>query len=257
MKPADDRQRAFFDLHQPGNPFVLPCAWDVASAKLLTAEGFPAIGTTSLGIAAANGVADEGRQTRAETLALIAALRTSDTADLLTCDIEDGFSDNPRDVAAMVQELDVQGINIEDSVHGQLTAPDTQAAKITAIKNAAPEVFVNARVDTYWTGVNDEDITLNRIGRYVDAGADGVFVPGALGLDTITRITNACPRPVNVLTTGKHPRADLAQAGVARISTGSLLYRAALTAAVTTAVDAAEGAPQTADIIGYAKIQNL
>lgn len=257
MTPADDPARMFFDLHRPGDPFVLPCAWDIASAKLLTAHGFSAIGTTSLGIAAAIGVADEGRETRAATLALVSGIRESGAAEMLTCDIEDGFSSDPREAAETVQRLDVHGINIEDSVHGQLIAPVEHAAKITAIKQTAPNVFLNARVDTYWTGQSDEAATRERIARYADAGADGIFVPGNLALTEVARITAASPLPVNVLATRRHSRSDLAEAGVARISTGSLLYRAALTAAVNTAMGIASCTPDTLDVMGYAEVQNL
>lgn len=257
MKPAENSVRRFFDLHRPGEPFVLPCAWDIASTKLLTAKGFPAIGTTSLGVAAANGVADEGRHTRSAMLALVSAIRSTRAADLVTCDIEDGFSDDPREVAATVVELNVQGINIEDSTRGQLCDPMVHASKITAIKYAVPDVFVNARVDTHWTGLVDERETRNRISRYVDAGADGIFVPGSLTLDAIERITRSCPLPVNVLADGRYTRTELARVGVARISSGSLLYRAALTAAITTAQCITNDSLGETTILGYDEIQNV
>lgn len=255
MTPTEHAAHPFFALHQPGDPFVLPCVWDIASAKLLTSHGFSAIGTTSFGVASTHGTADESRTTRSPTLALVAAIRAA-TPDstLLTCDIEDGFSNDPRDVAATVRELDVHGINIEDSILGELIEPAQHAQKIEAIKQDVPDVFVNARVDTYWTGLNDPTETRRRIDHYVDAGADGIFVPGDLNLSDIARITAACPAPVNVLASGRHTRAQLAEAGVARISSGSLLYRAALTTALEAAQSIARDKPDTAGILGYDRL---
>jgi 2-methylisocitrate lyase-like PEP mutase family enzyme len=96
-----------------------------------------------------------------------------------------------------------------------------------------PEMFVNARTDTFWLGSGDIDETLRRAAAYVGAGADGVFVPGAADPATIRTLAAEIAVPLNILyLPGKHTVAGLAGLGVARVSTGSLLFRVALGAAV-------------------------
>ena len=107
---------------------------------------------------------------------------------------------------------------------------------IAAVKARTPDVFVNARTDTYWLGRPSLDETLERAQAYVDAGADGIFVPGVTDEREIAALAEALPVPLNVLfspDTLTVPR--LAELGVARISTGSLLYRVALGAAIDAA----------------------
>ncbi|CAL9563183.1 putative protein [Streptomyces sp. enrichment culture] len=136
----------FAALHRAGDPLVLPNAWDHASARLLAARGFPAIGTTGLGVAAAAGVPDGTSATREETLRLALALGCEPF--LLSVDAEDGFSDDPDRVAAFAGELaaaGAAGINLEDGT-GSL---HRHAAKIAAVKSAVPGLFVNARTDTF------------------------------------------------------------------------------------------------------------
>jgi len=249
---------AFFSLHRPGMPFVLPNAWDAASAVMLHRAGFPAIGTTSLGIAAGAGVPDGHGHTFERSCALVQQITKTAPEVLVTCDLENGYSDDPERVAALLDGLPVVGVNIEDSTHEQVTDPVVHAAKIAAIKHHRPDLFVNARVDTYWTGIPDLEETVARVRRYVDAGADGIFVPGDLPLATIATIAEATPVPVNVLASSRYSRTDLAGAGVARISTGSLLYRAALTAAVSTAETVRDDTIMPIpDPVGYRETQAL
>ncbi|WP_097248497.1 isocitrate lyase/PEP mutase family protein [Nocardia amikacinitolerans] len=252
-----DKVTAFHELHHRAVPLVLPNAWDFASAAVLAAEGFPAIGTTSLGVAAAAGVPDGTGVTRAETLAL--ARRLARLAVPVTVDIEGGFSDEPVEVAEFVAELDelgIAGINIEDGrADTELADPEHQAALIAAIKERTPTVFVNARVDTHWLGI-DSETTLERAARYARAGADGLFVPGLTEPDAIRRVVESVSLPVNVLyAVGGPTVAELAELGVRRISTGSLLYRAALAAAVDVADAVRAGRPVAAGIPSYRDIQ--
>lgn len=245
----------FFELHHGELPFVLPNAWDVASALALADAGFPAVGTTSLGVAAAYGLVDAGGGTRAATIDLARRLR--ELPVLLTVDLEDGLSDDPDEVADLVASLDVAGVNLEDSTRGALVAPQGHAAKVTAVKRRCPDVFVNARVDTFWLGTDATvDATLVRAESYVDAGADGVFVPGNLDLEQIAAITGRVPVPVNVLASPRHTRTELGEHGVRRISTGSLLYRAALQQGVDVARAVRDGrlAPT---VISYGDVQAL
>ncbi|WGW11941.1 isocitrate lyase/phosphoenolpyruvate mutase family protein [Saxibacter everestensis] len=236
------RVERFRELHRPGKPLLLPNAWDAASARTLAGSGFQAIGTTSYGVALSAGKPDADGQTRAETLSLARTLARLDV--LATVDIEAGFSDDAEAVADLAGELarlGIAGINIEDGAgDGGLRNLDLAAAKIRAIKEAVPQLFVNARTDSYWLAGGDGDLdeTLKRCRAYRDAGADGVFVPLLGGLDAIREVTSSIDAPLNVLHQPDGPRtAELAAAGVARISSGSHLFRTAM-AAMTDAMAA-------------------
>lgn len=246
---------SFLDLHHGDAPLILPNAWDHASAMILVRAGFAAVGTTSLGVAAAQGVRDASGAGRETTRSLASLLRGLPCP--ISVDIEDGYSEEPGDVAAYADGLGVAGINIEDSSSGVLVEPALHAAKVAAVKEHCPDLFVNARVDTFWLGqratVPD---TLTRALAYVAAGADGVFVPGDLGLEDLATICAEVPVPVNALASTRHPVRVLADVGVRRVSTGSLLYRAALQrcAEVAIGVRAGEVAPV---VMSYAEVDAL
>ena len=242
----------FRELHRPGEPFVLPNAWDLASARWLHADGHPVIGTTSLGVAFAAGRPDGTGETAVETLDL--ARRLTGAGIAVTVDMEAGFSDDPEEVgryAAELAELGVVGVNLEDSdAAGRLVDAEVAARKIVAVAAAAPELYLNARTDPFWIdgpgdgnghGAGDPAgrtrEALDRAHRYLAAGATGVFVPGAIPLDTIGSLTHDIPAPVNVLVQPGVSARELAAAGVARISTGSLLFRVALGAITAAARD--------------------
>ena len=245
----------FRALHAAGTPLVLPNAWDVASATALARAGFAAIGTTSLGVAVAHGLPDGTGATRAETVAL--AHRLSGVPALLTVDIEAGF-DDPAQVAADLLDAGAVGINIEDGrADGTLTPVDVQSARIAAVKQRSPDLFVNARTDTHWLDV-DRARTLDRLHAYVDAGADGVFVPGLADRNEIASLAAALAVPLNLLyLPGQHTVRELADLGVRRISTGSLLFRAALATTVRTAEAVRDGTPTPHDLPTYAQAQAL
>jgi 2-methylisocitrate lyase-like PEP mutase family enzyme len=225
----------FRDMHYGDLPLLLPNAWDVPSALALLACGFAAVGTTSFGVASSLGRPDGGRSTKEANLGLAAAVRSLDC--YVSMDIEDGYADDPDQVADYVARLPADGINIEDSTDEKLIDPNRHAAKVQAIKHRSPDVFVNARVDTYWLGQHATvAATLDRAAKYVEAGADGIFVPGATEPDVLRELTAAIPLPVNVLAIPGLSLADLAAVGVRRVSTGSLPYRAAIHAAAQAAV---------------------
>ncbi|MBO0872489.1 MAG: isocitrate lyase/phosphoenolpyruvate mutase family protein [Pseudonocardia sp.] len=232
----------FRGLHHGDAPLLLPNAWDVASALAFADAGFPAVGTTSFGVAATAGRPDAGRATREANLRL--AHELSRLPIHVSVDIEDGYDDDPGRVAEFVADLGVAGVNIEDSSAERLITPGTHAAKVAAIKRQVPDVFVNARVDTYWLG-QDADVaaTLARAHAYVDAGADGVFIPGVTEPDEISALTTDITVPVNVLVVPGLSIDELRALGVRRVSTGSLPYRAAITAAVRVATAARDGDP--------------
>src|SRR5258705_7388252 len=157
----------FADLHRGELPLLLPNAWGVPSALALLECGFAAIGTTSLGVAPSLGRPDGGRSTSQANLGLAAALHPPDC--YLSMDIEDGYADEPDRVADYVTLLPVDGINIEDSTDETLIETQRHAAKVQAIKQRSPDVFVNARIDTYWLGQNATvAATLDRAAQYVE-----------------------------------------------------------------------------------------
>jgi 2-methylisocitrate lyase-like PEP mutase family enzyme len=264
----------FHSLHVPGAPILLPNAWDLASARWLAARSHRAIGTTSLGVAVGAGKRDGAGEIAAETFALTVDAARHGIA--LSADLEAGFSDDPDEVGRFVAELAAigcVGVNIEDSTAaGELADVELAAAKIAAIAAAAPELYLNARTDRYWLagdGRLDEDEPADRFDeavtrarRYLAAGASGVFVPGVLDPATVSALASAIEAPLNVLVQPELPLARLAELGVARVSTGSMLFRIALgsaTASVEALLAGATSAPVGARpaVPSYAEVAAL
>ncbi|WP_189192544.1 isocitrate lyase/PEP mutase family protein [Streptomyces albiflavescens] len=245
----------FAALHHTGAPLLLPNAWDHASAALLAAQGFEAIGTTSLGVAAAVGLPDGAGATRGVTLSLARQLGAGPY--FLSVDAEDGFSQDPDEVAELARELSASGavgINLEDG----LGSAALHAAKIAAVKAAVPDLFVNARTDTYWLGDGDERETVRRLDAYQRAGADGVFVPGLTDPAGISVLLKTLDVPLNILYSPSGPTiAQLGDLGVRRISLGSLLYRRALGAVLETMADIRAGRTLRGTAPTYAEVQAL
>jgi 2-methylisocitrate lyase-like PEP mutase family enzyme len=253
----------FRALHRPGTPFLLPNAWDHASALALLDAGFTAIGTTSLGVAHAAGIADATGQARRQTLDLARLLGRLPI--LLTVDIEGGFSTDPTEVADLAAELrdaGAVGLNLEDGrPGGELADPEAQAVLVEAIKTRVPDLFVNARTDPYWIGAPEPLArSLERAKRYVAAGADGVFVPGVTEEAAIGTIAAQVGAPLNVL--AGRSLETLGRLGVSRVSTGSLLFRAAISAAASIAEAIRDGretdlsdVPDFSGVAAYAEFE--
>ncbi|MBO8196432.1 isocitrate lyase/phosphoenolpyruvate mutase family protein [Streptomyces oryzae] len=251
----------FARLHHRDAPLLLPNAWDHASAAALVAEGFEAVGTTSLGVAAAAGLPDGAAATAESTLAL--ARQLGGGGLLFSVDAEGGFSDDPAQVAELARQLwaaGAAGLNLEDGRgDGTLAPAELHAAKIAAVKAAVPGLFVNARTDTYWLGCRREE-TEARLLAYQRAGADGVFVPGLSDPARIGALTACLDVPLNILYAPNGPSlAELAALGVRRVSLGSLLYRTALGAAVAAARAVRDGRDPAGggSIPSYAEVQAL
>jgi 2-methylisocitrate lyase-like PEP mutase family enzyme len=225
----------FLALHR-GQGFVLPNAWDPGSARLLEQVGFPALATTSAGIAFALGRPDASLD-RDTMLDHVARIVTS-VAVPVSADLEAGYGASPADVAhtvALAAGLGVVGANLEDQVGGELFEVDEAVARIEAARAAAPAgtFVINARTDTYFgAGTGDPfSETVARATRYVEAGADCVFVPGVDDADTIRRLAVEIPAPLNIvagLTGTLLDAPTLFSLGVQRVSLGGSLARAAL-----------------------------
>ncbi|MFD4872009.1 isocitrate lyase/phosphoenolpyruvate mutase family protein [Streptomyces sp. NPDC058420] len=232
-----DRALAFRALHVPGRPLVLPNAWDAASARIVEDTGAAAVATTSAGVAWALGVPDGDLLGRERAVAAVARIAAS-VAVPVSADIESGFAEDPAGVADTVRAVlaaGAVGVNIEDALYGGedvLRPVAEQAERIAAAREAADAegvpLFVNARIDTFLRGAGGVDATLERAAAFRAAGADGIFVPGAVEPGTVKELADGIDAPLNVLVgPGAPPVAELAALGVARVSAGSSVALAA------------------------------
>ncbi|WP_293676837.1 isocitrate lyase/phosphoenolpyruvate mutase family protein [uncultured Phenylobacterium sp.] len=252
----------FRQLHQGPDVLVLPNAWDAASAAVVADAGAKAIATSSAAVAWVHGQPDGDILAVETTCAVVAAIAA--VVDVpVSCDFEGGFTDDldqlQRNVGQVIQAGAV-GINFEDGGRD----PQLHAAKIAAVRKAAGQagvpLFINARADVYLRrlaeGEAAEAEAIARGKLYVSAGADGVFVPGAVDPELIRRLAAAIPAPLNILARpGAPDAAALAALGARRLSAGSATFNAAYAALARTAaaflasgsstelMAAAEGAP--------------
>ena len=228
-------------LHRPGTPLVLPNAWDAATAKAVAAAGFPAVATTSGGVAASLGYEDHEGAPAGEMLA--AAARIARSVDVpVTMDAEAGYGMTAAELVAGLSGMGAAGCNLEDTDHAAraLRDPARQAAWLRAVRQAASgqgyRLVINARIDVFIPSAFSEpgvaaqgDLVpeaLRRARAYLDAGADCVYPIGLWEAGALAAFVSACPGPVNVLRIPPAPSlAELAGLGVARVSYASLLHR--------------------------------
>ncbi|MFF4250128.1 isocitrate lyase/phosphoenolpyruvate mutase family protein [Streptomyces sp. NPDC001663] len=237
-KPLRDRALAFRSLHVPGRPLVLPNAWDTTSARLIEDAGAAAVATTSAGLAWALGSADGDRLDRDRALAAVADIAAAVDVPV-SADIESGYARDAAGVADTIRAVlaaGAVGVNIEDALYeagtGPLRSVAEQAERIAAAREAADAegipLFINARIDTFLRGAGEVDLTLERAAAFRTAGADGIFVPGAVEPGTLELLVDGIDGPLNVLAgPGAPPVAELSALGVARVSAGSAIAQAA------------------------------
>jgi 2-methylisocitrate lyase-like PEP mutase family enzyme len=227
MTTATDR---FRELHQSGT-FVMPNPYDLGSARLLANLGFAALASTSAGFAATLGRLDMS-VTRAELLDHVGALAGA-TALPLNVDSERCFADDLAGVTETVELLadaGAAGCSIEDwnPTTNAIDSLDVAASRVVAAAAGAAKtgIVLTARCENYLHGIKDLDDTITRLQAYVAAGAEVAYAPGLWDLDTIRRVVDEVGVPINVLIIPGGPSvAQLAEAGVRRISTGGLLSR--------------------------------
>lgn len=234
---------AFRALHERPGAFIIANAWDAGSAKLLTAAGFEAIATTSLGFAATLGKVD-GTLTRDEVLANCAQIAGA-TPLPVSADLENCYAREPRAAAATIALAAGAGMvggSIEDASGSEIYDFNLAVERVHAAVEAAralPFAFVlTARAENFWHGRRDMDDTIRRLQAFERAGADVLFAPGIRTLDEIRTVCSALGKPVNVVMSAADPSltvAQLAEAGVRRISVGGALTRFALGAAMKAA----------------------
>jgi 2-methylisocitrate lyase-like PEP mutase family enzyme len=227
-------------LHGQGSVLVLPNAWDAASAAVIEAAGAAAVATTSAGVAWALGSPDGERLTRDAMLAAVAAMAAAVDVPV-TADLEAGYGPTPEDVAQTIVgalAAGAVGMNLEDSAApGELFARAAQAERIAAARAAAaeagvPDFVLNARTDVYLREIDDPSDRLEEVqargAAYAAAGADCLFVPGLLDLATLRTLVDSVPLPVSAMARPGGPAiAELAAAGVRRISVGPAVAEAA------------------------------
>ena len=249
MTTQADKAQRFLALHRPVEPLLMPNAWDLGSAKLLASLGFEALATTSSGFAATLGRLD-GTVSRDEALVHSAVIVAA--TDLpVSADLEDAFADSPAGVAETIGlaiQVGLAGASVEDFTRRdddpiydlRLAAERVAAAAETA--HAGPvRLVLTARAENFLHGRPDLADTIARLQAYQEAGADVLYAPGLTSLDDIRRVVASVDRPVNVLATPTAPPvAELAAAGVRRISVGGAFAYTALGAVVTAAKELRE-----------------
>jgi len=241
MRTQAEKAAAFRALHARAGAFIIPNPWDAGTAKLLAAAGFEALATTSLGVSSALGRPDgAGAVSRRELLENCAAIAAA--TDLpVSADLENGYAHEPRAAAEMIRlaaQAGVVGGSIEDATGKedkpiydfQLAVDRVQAAVETARSLGFPFVLT-ARAENFLHGRRDLDDTIRRLQAFESAGADVLYAPGLRDLATIRTVASSVTRPLNVVIGMIDPAitaAELAQAGVKRISVGGALCRLAL-----------------------------
>ena len=228
----------FRALHEGPGAFIIPNPWDVGTARILAAQGFKALATTSAGMAFALGIR-EGRATPEQVLqhcrTLVAATDLPVSADL-----EKGFGDSPESVGETIRAAAATGLaggSIEDHtgdpdhpIYEFSLAVERIAAAVEAARAVPGDFMLTARCENLLWGRDDLDDTIRRLQAFEAAGADVLYAPGLYDLDTVRTVCSAVTKPVNVvmgMPGATFSAADLAAAGVRRISVGSALARLA------------------------------
>jgi len=237
-----EKAEVFRKLHTEGNVLLLANVWDVASARIVEDARFPAIATSSAGIAFAQGFPD-GQKIPAERMLAVIADIASAVKVPVTADVEAGYGSKPEHAALTARrviEAGAVGMNFEDAT-GDPARPlfelQEQVERIHAIREQGDSLgvplVVNARTDVYLLQIGEATTrygeALRRLSAYRDAGADCLFVPGLMDLATIRQFVADLNCPVNILAVPSSPSVgELKGAGVRRISLGSGPMRAAM-----------------------------
>jgi len=238
--------QAFRTLHLAKHGFITPNAWDVGTARIFEAEGFNAIGTTSAGIAFSLGKQDYhvGQShpgvSRGEMFAQMRLIAEAVNIPV-NGDLEAGYGDTPYDVAETVQmaiDAGLAGGNIEDKkpLENALYDEDIAVERIAAAHEAAlrkgNNFVVTARTDAFQLPTPDAfETVVRRANRFLEAGADCVFAPGAADIKTIKRLIQEINGPINVvvgLSSAEGNAHDIIALGIQRISIGGSLARSVL-----------------------------
>jgi 2-methylisocitrate lyase-like PEP mutase family enzyme len=242
MRKQAQKAEQFRKLHHGPRMLLLPNAWDVVSARILEECGYPAIATSSAAVAFSRGYPDGQRISRDEMLDVAARIARAVRIPV-TADLEAGYGTTAKDMAETTKaaiEAGAIGMNLEDVTgddESSFVDMPLQMEKIRAIRETAKSLGVpfvlNARTDTYLMPAGPEaarfERTVERLRAYRDAGADCLFAPGVYDRATIAKLVKAVEAPINILANPACPPiAALEKIGVARVSAGSGVMRAAM-----------------------------
>ncbi|TPI71350.1 oxaloacetate decarboxylase [Mesorhizobium sp. B3-1-3] len=224
-----DKGKIFRDLH--ASTFVIPNPWDIGTTKLLASFGFKALATTSAGFAFSRGLPDG-----AVTFdAMIHHCRevTAATDLPVSADLERGKGDSPEQAAETIFAAEAAGLagcSIEDHtgdaanpIYDFALATERVAAAVEAARALKHDFVFTARAENFLWGKSDLDDTIKRLQAFEKAGADVLYAPGISDVGMVRTICSSVSRPVNVMARPGFTIADLAMAGVKRISLGPWL----------------------------------
>ena len=261
-------------LHYGPRILVLANAWDAISARIVEEIGFPAVATTSAGVAATLGYPDGQRVSRDEMLEVVARVARAVQVPV-TADMEAGYGTTPEEMAATALaliEAGAVGLNLEDMTGDDESSQveiGLQTEKIRAIREASAAVgvplVINARTDVYLMPIGPAETrferTVERLRAYAKAGADCVFAPAVKDAATIAKLVKAVEAPLNILLMPGAPNLDeLEKLAVARASIGSGLMRATLGTALKLAkamYERRDDAALFAEAVPYAEVNRL
>ena len=261
-------------LHHGPKTLVLANAWDAISARIVEETGFPAVATTSAGVAATLGYPDGQRVSRDEMLGVVARIARAVQIPV-TADMEAGYGTTSEEMAETARELiaaGAVGLNLEDMTgddeSSQVDLP-LQVEKIRAIQEASSAagvpLVINARTDIYLMPIGPAETrferTVERLRAYAKAGAGSVFAPAVRDAETIAKLVKAVEAPLNILLLPGVPNLnELEKLGVARASIGSGLMRATLgaTRKIATAMfERRDDWALFAEAVPYAEVNRL
>ena len=248
MSQQSEKFECLKTLHQQDGAFVIPNPWDAGSARLLTSLGFEALATTSAGYAISKGKRDSFASLSRKEILDNAAEIVSATPLPVIADLEDGFGSEPETCAETIIQASAAGLvggSIEDAT-GNPEAPihafSLAVERVQAAAEAARDqpFLLTARAENFLWQRPDLDDTIRRLQAFSEAGADVLYAPGLPDLNAIRTVCDAVDKPVNVvmgLTGPRYTVADLAAAGVCRISVGGSFARAAVGALLRAATE--------------------
>lgn len=253
VMPRTQHEKAvlFRALHQQPGCFLMPNAWDLSSARVFEGLGFPAIATSSSAAAATFGLSD-GELNRDQALSHVRGIVAA--TDLpVSADLENGFGDSPehvRETILLAASTGLVGASIEDATKDALRplypadfATERVAAAVRAARSLPFPFTLTARAENFIRGNPDLDDTIARLVAYENAGADVLFAPGLPSLDAVRVVCGALSKPLNFMAAipgRSYSVAELALAGVKRISFAASFYRAAISGLLTAAREVKE-----------------
>ena len=269
LREKAERLRA---LHAGPRILVLCNAWDAASARIVEEAGFPAVATTSAGIANSLGYPDGQRVSREEMAEAVARVARA-VAVPVSADMESGYGLTPEAAAETARAAiaaGAVGMNLEDAIEERefidirLQADRVRAAR-EAGEHAGVPLVINARTDVYLSGIGTPaeqfEQAVRRANAYREAGADCLFLPGIADADVIARLVREINDPINILAgQSTPPVGELERMGVRRVSMGSGPMRATMALTQRIARELAESgtyASVTRETISYADANRL